>query len=396
VSLEALFERRSLGIRLGLESVTRAWEELGAPCRGVPAVHVVGTNGKGSTSAMVDHALRRSGWRVGLYTSPHLHRVGERVRIDGVAESDDALQVAVDRVLALEQTTTSLPRPLSFFEVLTLAAWLRFAERGVDVIVAEAGMGGRWDATRICDARVVAIASIDLDHQAFLGDTLAAIAGEKVAVARPGVPVFSVQQAPEVLAVLRAETTAIGAPLTIVPPLPRAPVGLPGAYQRDNAALALAAAAAIEPRVVAEDLDGVVWPGRFERIAVGAGQIILDVGHNPAGIAAMLGTLRLEAPTAAVAVGCVADKDAASIVAAMQTWGGTWAWVDLTGFGATGTTQDAPTQLDGPGALFAWIDGSLERGGTVCVCGSHVLVAAVRARILGLAPAEPGERTSLP
>jgi folylpolyglutamate synthase/dihydropteroate synthase len=140
----------------------------------------------------------------------------------------------------------------------------------------------------------------------------------------------------------------------------------------------------------------VVWPGRFERIAVGAGQIILDVGHNPAGIAAMLGTLRLEAPTAAVAVGCVADKDAASIVAAMQTWGGTWAWVDLTGFGATGTTQDAPTQLDGPGALFAWIDGSLERGGTVCVCGSHVLVAAVRARILGLAPAEPGERTSLP
>ncbi|MBL8946375.1 MAG: bifunctional folylpolyglutamate synthase/dihydrofolate synthase, partial [Myxococcales bacterium] len=212
MSLEALFERRSLGIRLGLEAVTRAWEQLGAPCRGVPAVHVVGTNGKGSTSAMVDHTLRRWGRRVGLYTSPHLHRVGERVRVDGVAESDDALQAAVDRVLALEQSATSLPRPLSFFEVLTLAAWLRFAERGVDVIVAEAGMGGRWDATRICDARVVAIASIALDHQAFLGDTLAAIAGEKVAVARPGVPVFSVAQAPEVLAVLRAETTAIGAP----------------------------------------------------------------------------------------------------------------------------------------------------------------------------------------
>lgn len=396
MSLEALFERRSLGIRLGLEAVTRAWEQLGAPCRGVPAVHVVGTNGKGSTSAMVDHALRRWGRRVGLYTSPHLHRVGERVRVDGVAESDDALQAAVDRVLALEQEPTSLPRPLSFFEVLTLAAWLRFAERGVDVIVAEAGMGGRWDATRICDARVVAVASIALDHQAFLGDTLAAIAGEKAAVARPGVPVFSVAQAPEVLAVLRAETTAIGAPLTIVPPLPRAPVGLLGEHQRDNGALALAAAAAIEPRVLAGDLDGVAWPGRFERIAVGAGHVILDVGHNPAGITALLGTLGREAPTAVVAVGCVADKDAASIAGAMRAWGGTWAWVDLTGFGASGTAPDAPTQLDGPAPLFAWIDAALDGGGTVCVCGSHVLVAAVRARILGLAPAEPGERTTVP
>jgi dihydrofolate synthase/folylpolyglutamate synthase len=396
VSLDALFERRSLGIRLGLEAVTHAWEQLGAPCRDVPAVHVVGTNGKGSTSAMIDHALRRWGWRVGLYTSPHLHRVGERVRVAGVAESDDALQAAVDQVLVLEQTTTSLPRPLSFFEVLTLAAWLRFAERGVDVIVAEAGMGGRWDATRICDARVVAIASIDLDHQAFLGDTLAAIAGEKVAVARPGVPVFTVAQAPEVLAVLRAETAAIGAPLGIVSPLPRAPIGLVGEHQRGNAALALAAAAAIEPRVLAEDLDGVAWPGRFERIPVGEGAVILDVGHNPAGIAALLVTLGAEAPAASVAVGCVADKDAGSITAAMRAWGGPWAWVDLTGFGAAGTTQAAPAQLDGPAPLFAWIDGVLAGGGTVCVCGSHVLVAAVRARILGLAPAEPGERTTVP
>lgn len=396
MSLEGLFDRRSLGIRLGIETVLAAWRALGEPARGVAAVHVVGTNGKGSTSAMVDHALRRHGRHVGLFTSPHLHRVAERVRIDGAPEDDAMLEAAVAQVLAIEGTV-ALPRPLSFFEVLTLAAWVRFAARGVDVIVAEAGMGGRHDSTRICDAHVVAIAAIDLDHQAFLGDTLAAIAAEKVAVARPGVPVFSVRQHPEVHDVLRAHATAIGAPLQIVAPRERTPIGLVGDHQRDNAALALAAAQVLVPAVTDADLDGVAWPGRFERLAHRGGTLVLDVAHNPAGIDALVRTLAEQAPGAAIVVGTVADKDAGAIAARIAASTSAWAWVDLGAFAAAGTrVATAPTVLTDAAQTFAWIDRVLDDGGTVCVCGSHVLVAAVRARVLGLQSAQPGERTTAP
>jgi dihydrofolate synthase/folylpolyglutamate synthase len=328
---EQLFARRSLGIRLGLESVTAAWRALGEPCAGVPAAHVVGTNGKGSTSAMIDHALRGRGTRVGLYTSPHIHRVGERVRIGGAPDDDDALLGAVARVLAIEDA--ALPRPLSFFEVLTLAAWLRFADVGVDVIVAEAGMGGRYDATRICDAKVVAIASIDLDHMEFLGDTLAKIAAEKVAVAKPGVPAFSVPQYAEVQQVLREHTAAIGAPLVFVEPLLEAP--LVGAHQRDNAALALAVARVFVPELEARELDAVVWPGRFERLKHRRGTVIVDVAHNPAGVAALLTALSDHEPHAQLLVGTVADKDADTVRAYVQRSGMRWTWVDLSAFGAS-------------------------------------------------------------
>ncbi len=392
MSLEALFSRRAVGIRLGLEAVDAVYVALGRPAAAVPAIHIVGTNGKGSTAAMIDHALRGHGLRVGLFTSPHLHRVAERVRVGGVPDDDDALEAAAARVLAVEQRVT-LPRPLSFFEVLTLAAWQRFAEANVDVIVAEAGMGGRHDATRLCEARVVAIASVDLDHQAWLGDTRAAIAAEKVAVARAGVPVFTVQQVPEVLAVLREHTAAIGAPLTVVDALEVSPRGLVGEHQRHNAALALAAARVIVPAVERADLDGVVWPGRFERIAHRGGTLVLDVAHNPAGVAALLGALAEHEKDAAIAVGTVADKDVGAIVWALERSGRPWAWVDLRGFGTTGArAEGAPMVLEDLASLLAWVDDRIAEGGSACVCGSHVLIAAVRARVLGLPAAQPGER----
>lgn len=392
--LAALFERRSLGIRLGLETMIAMWERVGRPCAGVPAIHVVGTNGKGSTSASCAHALHRRGRHVGLYTSPHLHRVGERVRIDGVAQDDDALAEAVARVLA-EEGRAALPRPLSFFELLTLAAWLRFAAHGVDVIVAEAGMGGRFDATRICDAKVVVITAIDLDHRQFLGDTVAAIAGEKIAVARAGVPCFTCAQPPEAMDVLREYTAAIGAPLQIVAPLARAPQGLPGEHQRSNAALALAAAGVIVPAVTPEDLDGVVWPGRFERIAHGGGVLVLDVAHNPAGARVLADALREHGlGDAQQVVGCMADKDVAGIVAAIDPRAPAWAWVDLAAFGSTGAPPPAGAAivLRDAALVRSHVAAALARGETVCVWGSHVLVAAVRAWALGLPAAEPGER----
>jgi dihydrofolate synthase / folylpolyglutamate synthase len=396
--LAALFERRALGMRLGLATLTRIWDGLGRPAAGVPAVHVVGTNGKGSSSAMCAHALGRHGRTVGLYTSPHLHRVGERVRIAGIAETDDALAEAVEQVLAAERTAAAsgeLPRPLSFFELLTLAAWLRFAARGVDVIVAEAGMGGRHDATRICEAVAVVVTAIDLDHREHLGDTLAAIAAEKIAVARAGVPCFTCAQPDEVLAVLREATAAIGAPLQVLPPLPRAPIGLPGDHQRSNAALALAAARTLVPEVVAEDFDGVVWPGRFERIAVAGGTLILDVAHNPAGARALTEALREQGLGAArLVLGSMADKDVDGIVAAIDRDAPPWAWVELGAYGSLGAPAPAGAAvvLRDDVELRAHVNAALARGETVCVWGSHVLVAAVRAWALGLPTAQPGER----
>lgn len=395
-----LFARRSLGVRLGLETVIALYDALGRPADGVPAVHVVGTNGKGSTTACCAHALARAGRRVGAFTSPHLHRVGERVRIQAAgsacAEEDDdeVLGRAIDRVLALERTT-ALPRPLSFFEMLTLAAWVRFAEESVDAIVAEAGMGGGFDATRICDARVVVVTSIDLDHQAYLGPTRAAIAQEKAAVLRKGVPCFTGPQTGEVAAVLRKAAASGGAPLRWIAPLPRAPHGLVGAHQRNNGALAAAAAAELQPGIVARDVDGVVWPGRYETLSWQGGTLVLDVAHNPAGIAALAAELarRADRERLSIAVGCVADKDATPIVATLARLDRPLAWVDLRALGGAGTSTPAPTleSLADSHALFAWLRSELTAGGTVCVCGSHVLVAAVRAAALGLPAAAPND-----
>lgn len=399
MSLSRLFDRRSLGIRLGLDTVFEAWRRLGGPAEHVPAIHVVGTNGKGSTSAMIAHALGRAGRRVGLYTSPHLHRVGERVVIDGRAEDDDALEEAVDRVLAIEGGV-ALPRPLSFFELLTLAAWVRFEDSGVDVIVAEAGLGGRHDATRICNPVAVALARVDLDHQAFLGSTLGAIAAEKIAVARAGIPTFSVVQHDEVAAVVEAYTAEVGSPLTVVQPLSRAPIGLFGEHQRHNAALALAAARVVVRHCIAEDLDGVRWPGRFEVMSVDGGTVIVDVAHNPAGVAAFVDTLARhlgDRGRASVLIGCVADKDGRAMADLIRAAPHPWAWADLTALGSTGFVDvEAPQRLTDAPAIDVWIHERLSSGDIVAVCGSHVLVAAVRARLLGLLPAEPSERTTTP
>jgi dihydrofolate synthase/folylpolyglutamate synthase len=306
---EALFQRRNLGVKLDLEAVRAAHLALGSPGHGVPAIHVLGTNGKGSTAAMCAHALRH-GRRVGLYTSPHLHRVGERIRVDGVPIADAAVQQLVDRVLACE-----VPRPLTFFEILTLAAFLHFADVGVDVMVIEAGLGGRLDATRI--GRYVArlFAPIDVDHTAYLGPDVAAIAGEKAAVlADPGLA-FSAPQRPEAAQVLHAVAARHGVTLQFVAPLDHAP--LPGEHQKINAALALAGARAIDPTITAADLEGVRWPGRAERQQLGAGAVIFDVAHNPHGITALVEHLRATPGQGrAIAFGCLADKDAPAMLAA--------------------------------------------------------------------------------
>ena len=384
---QALFERRNLGVKLDLEAVRAAHLALGSPALGVPAIHVLGTNGKGSSAAMCAHALGRGGRRVGLYTSPHLHRVGERVRVDGVAVADDVVQHLVDRVLACE-----VPRPLTFFEILTLAAFVHFAELGVDAMVIEAGLGGRLDATRIGHYTARLFTPIDIDHTAYLGPDLAAIAAEKAAVIADGGVVFSAPQRPEAEAVLRAVAARHGALLRFVTPLDRAP--LPGAHQRTNAALALAGARVIDPTITAADLEGVRWPGRAERHELGGGAVIFDVAHNPHGVAALVAHLR-GAPRAArvLLFGCLADKDAPTMLAALASLGAPL-WVapppgaapDLTALAAP-HGADVFTGVDDPrlhGAIERWLAG----GGELVICGSHHLVGHLRARLLGEASDE--------
>ena len=385
---QALFERRNLGVKLGLEAVRAVHAALGSPAAHIPGLHVVGTNGKGSTSAMAAHALQRRGRRVGLYTSPHLHRVGERVRIAGVALADDELQVMCDRVLAAEGAG---PRALTFFEVLTLAALLAFETGGCDAVVLEAGLGGRLDATRIGRFAATLFTPIALDHTAYLGPTIAAIAGEKAAVMADGAPAWSAPQVPEAAAVLHRVARENGVPLVVVEPLARAP--LAGEHQRVNAALALAGARVLAPEVVADDLEGVVWPGRLERVRVGGGSLVFDVAHNPHGIAALVDHLRAT-PTSerVVLFGCLADKDAPAMIATLMAlecllWltpapGGVA--YDVAAL-AQGVTQARVfTGLDDPRLLAARAQ-LLARGGELIVCGSHHVVGHVRGQVLAVA-----------
>ncbi|MBL9101235.1 MAG: bifunctional folylpolyglutamate synthase/dihydrofolate synthase [Myxococcales bacterium] len=381
---QALFERRNLGVKLDLAAVRAVHAALGAPGAGVRAVHVLGTNGKGSTAAMVAHVLRGRGLRVGLYTSPHLHRVGERLRVDGAAASDDEVQALCDRVLAAERAG---PRPLTFFEVLTLAALLHFAGRSVDALVIEAGLGGRLDATRVLRYTASLFTPIALDHMQYLGPTIAAIAGEKAAVMEDGAPAVSAPQTAEAEAVLRATAARCGVALEFVAPLARAPRGLAGEHQRVNGALALAGARRLVAGATAEELDGVVWPGRLERVRVGGGAAVFDVAHNPHGIAALVEALR-EAPARRVVVfGCLADKDARGMLQRLATLGCPLWLAPLAGGGsleaaAEGLAARTFAAAEAPelaAAMAAWLAGDNE----LVVCGSHHLVGLLRGRLLG-------------
>jgi dihydrofolate synthase/folylpolyglutamate synthase len=420
----ALFARRAQGMKLGLQAVTEAWHALGRPGDGIPTIHVVGTNGKGSTSVMCATALqglRRVGHGpIGLFTSPHLHHVSERVRLDGVPCDDAALESAVRRVLACEQEAGpfrdgDVHRVLTFFEILTLAALLVFADHGVSAMVLEAGLGGRLDATRIVPADIVVITRIGLDHQVFLGDTLPEIAAEKAGAIRPGVQVVTTSQAPEVMRTLQASALANGTSIELAAPLAEAPAALRGPHQRENAGLAAHAVlgflrAVRARRAGREDVAsvftsadegqvtaafaGVVWPGRFEIRAWPNGArattratVVFDVAHNLQGIETLTRTWTecFPAPPDLILFGCLADKDAEGMWRVLPRAGlrlvvpppreGAHSFVPRVGEGV---------RVAGPDDLRVW--SALERvaanGGRVLVCGSFFLVAALRARIL--------------
>ncbi|CAM4474762.1 bifunctional folylpolyglutamate synthase/dihydrofolate synthase [Corallococcus exiguus] len=331
------------GIKLGLERVRDALAALDHPERDYPALHVAGTNGKGSTCAFVARALEAAGHRVGLYTSPHLVRVNERIRVSGEDIPDEVFGQRILEVL--ERYPSALSDPMTYFEFGTVVALWHFSRERVDVAVLETGLGGRLDATTAANPVVTCVTPVSFDHMEYLGNTLREIAGEKAGIFKAGVPVVLSRQEPEALDALlrRAEQLAVpvqveGRDFGIVPgvdgtlsyrghgwSLDGLMLALRGPYQHQNAAVALscleslhARGVAVTPEAAREGLATARWPGRLEEVSQDP-TVVVDGAHNPAGVAVLLEALRAlySGRPLHLVFGVVADKDRGPMMRAL-------------------------------------------------------------------------------
>jgi dihydrofolate synthase / folylpolyglutamate synthase len=332
-------------IKMGLDRVLVALERLGHPEKKFPALHVAGTNGKGSTCAIAASCLSTR-YRTGLYTSPHLIRANERIQIDGVEIDDVTFGTRIAEVVEV----LGAQHDLTYFEFGTVVAFWHFAQERVEIAVLETGLGGRLDATTACVPVVTCITPIDFDHQEYLGNTLTSIAREKAGIVKAGVPLISSRQREEALAVIEsasallrlegrdfgAEPSADGSvafwkyPLTptLSPPGERETVGgfripLKGPHQLQNFAVALACLEALTAfPLTAEELrkgvSSVRWPGRMEEFP-GEPLVVLDGAHNPAGVQVLLNTLEADYANRPVHLvfGVFADKDSEPMMRAL-------------------------------------------------------------------------------
>lgn len=289
-ALDFLFPRTTT-IKFGLDTTRALLAALGDPHTVYPSLHIAGTNGKGSVATLVASALSRAGWRVGLYTSPHLVSFRERIRVDGVMISEEAVAMWVNRLRpAIEELGAT------FFEATTALALADFAARGVEVAVVEVGLGGRLDSTNVVMPLVSGVTRIARDHMKYLGDSLEEIAREKAGIARRGVPFVVGESDPALVRVLTREAEAAGATVVTVPPghCWPGPLGLDGGHQRRNAAVAEAMLAELPepyrpaPSQVEAGFLAARVPGRFDR----RGRWLFDVAHNPDGMGALVAALR--------------------------------------------------------------------------------------------------------
>ena len=320
--LSYLFSLEHFGIKFGLENITAIVERLGRPDRTFESVHVAGTNGKGSVTAMVDAALRAAGHRTARYTSPHLTDLSERFVIGGRPVAHDTLVCAVatvrDVVESLRFDGTLGVQP-TFFEVTTAVAFELFRRAEVEIAVLEVGLGGRLDATNIVSPVVTAITSIALDHQLYLGSTLAEIAFEKAGIIKAGVPVVVGPVDSESLSVIARVANERGAALIRATPADAAPftLGLYGDHQRANAGVAVRLLEQLTARGVGVPSDAVArgladpeWPGRLDQRRLPDGrELLLDAAHNPAGAAALASYLTAESQRRPLVFAAMRDKD---------------------------------------------------------------------------------------
>lgn len=421
--LDLLEARHGTAICLGLERVARARAALG-PDPDAVIITVGGTNGKGSTCAMLEAILRADGYRVGCYTSPHLLRYNERVRLDGAQADDEALVAAFAAVEAARGET-----PLTYFEHGTLAAWQMFRAARPDVVILEVGLGGRLDAVNVIDADCAIISGVALDHMAYLGDTREAIGFEKAGICRAGRPAICGDPRPP--ASLVEHAAAIGAELWVsgrdfgfsgerlqwtywrheAPsaqglPMKRAGLAYPalrGANQLLNAAAALTALDTLRARIpvsmqaIRQGLMQVELPGRFQ-VLPGQPAVVLDVAHNPqaAGVLAdNLSNMGFYPDTWAVC-GMLADKDVEGVAARMAARVGRWLPCTLPGprgldagtlaarLRAAGVENGAIVDgFTSPAAAFARARESAAPNDRIVAFGSFLTVAGVLAAMQG-------------
>jgi dihydrofolate synthase/folylpolyglutamate synthase len=331
-------------MHLGLHRIRRLMEALGNPHESFRALHIAGTNGKGSVAAMAEAILRASGSRTGLYTSPHLVRLEERIRIAGRQVSPRRLAALATTIHAEERRllrAKQLDRPLTYFELLTAFAFVHFAQQKVDMAVIEVGLGGLLDATNIVRPSVSVITGIAMDHEAFLGDTLEKIAAEKAGILKPGVPAVTACRPRSALRVLREHAQRVGAPLSLLQsecairivgerrgrvvldletPVRRYKglrLSLAGVHQAVNAALAVRAVelAGMTPSAgaVRQALGSASWPGRLDEYRARR-LTLLDGAHNPEGATLLRRHLeKLQRRPVHLVFGAMSDKKIAAM-----------------------------------------------------------------------------------
>jgi dihydrofolate synthase/folylpolyglutamate synthase len=335
------------GSRPGLDRINRVLDELGRPQQGLNIIHVGGTNGKGSVSAFISSVLTAAGYRTGLYTSPHLSHYSERFQIDDAVANDDELARYFTKVrAAVERLHDQDGLILTEFEVLTVVAFLYFAAQEVDYLVLEVGMGGRLDATNVAWPKLAVITRIGLDHMAVLGNTLAAVAGEKAGIIKPKVPVVMGKQEPECVFAIRDAAQHNQAPLCsaedLVAVQPKehtlngqlfdlkvagrlfrdVRITLLGLHQLENVATAVSAlemlnsqGANISDDALRRGLAAASWPARFE-VVRNRPLVIIDGAHNADGAKALARTVRQYLPglQPILVVGLLSDKDVSTIL----------------------------------------------------------------------------------
>ncbi|MCP4808930.1 MAG: bifunctional folylpolyglutamate synthase/dihydrofolate synthase [Proteobacteria bacterium] len=407
---------RDAGIRLGLDAITRFLQHLGAPHKRLRVVHVAGSNGKGSTVAMLEACLVAAGHRTGVTVSPHIQHVNERIRVDGSPIEDEVL----DRLLFeidgkarawAEETGLQNEQPLTYFELMTVCAFVHMARSQVDVAIVEVGLGGRLDATNVVEPEVTAVTSISLDHTDRLGFDLASIAGEKAGIVKPERPVVLGEMPPIARTVIRSVAVDREAPRVVlgedahVTPTDSTfrydgpggrrealTVGLAGRHQLDNAGVVIAVLDLLAERVpelvvpdeaLRDGLERAVHPGRLEWLA---DDLLIDGAHNPEGAQRLAQYLSgLPRPGARTLIlGGGADKDLRSVAAAIAPQVDRIYTSRCSHFKATepGDVAAALVDLGVPvmpaGAIEEALPAARERGGLVVVAGSLFLAGAVR------------------
>lgn len=413
-SLDYLYGLQRFGIKLGLENIRALLDRLHHPETSFFCIHIAGTNGKGSTAAMLASILQAGGHRVGLYTSPHLHSFAERIRVNGEEIPEAEVVRFTDRI---REAAGEIPS--TFFEFTTAMALAWFYEQQVEIAIMETGMGGRLDATNAIDYGLTILTPIAIDHAAYLGDSLAAIAAEKAAVIRQGTPVISARQEPEAAAVIETHALERTVPLIVAGrdvhlaadgerisfmgedrTITGLTLPLAGEYQRENLTLVLAAIEQLERAGLVRLTDETIrhglaearWPGRLEWIA-GAPRLLLDGAHNlhgASGLARYLASIGIRPVWLA---GFKNDKDVAAMIATIEPHVAEIVAVPPPIDDAV-TPQDIARCVTGSPVTLAddfraGLDLSCKKAGAegvVLVAGSLFLVGAVRGCKLGEEP----------